>query len=76
MHATYRVTQGWSRARWAHPDRPDGMRYRSRFDDDQHWVALFDRASQALPFTASVPLLNVPNRMGPLLDRYDLALYE
>jgi len=76
VYTTYRVTQAWSRALWAHPDRPDGLRYRSRFDDDQHCVALFDRAAQALRFTVSAPLVNVPNRLGPLLDRYDLALYE
>ncbi|MBA3259062.1 MAG: RES family NAD+ phosphorylase [Gemmatimonadales bacterium] len=76
VHSTYRVTQAWSRALWAHTDQPDGLQYRSRFDDDQRCVALFDRASAALRFTASTPLTKVPGRLGPLLDRYDLGLYD
>ena len=76
VHATYRVTQAWSEALWSHPDQPDGIRYRSRFDDDQHCVALFDRAAGALRFTASAPLTLVPLRLGALLDRYGLALYD
>jgi hypothetical protein len=76
VHATYRVTQVWSHALWAHRDEPDGIRYRSRFDDDQHCVALFDRAASAVRFMASAPLSSVPLRLGALLDRYGLALYE
>lgn len=76
VHATYRVTQAWSHALWSHRDRPDGIRYRSRFDDDQHCVALFDRAAAAVRFTASAPLPDVPLRLGALLDRYGLALYD
>jgi hypothetical protein len=74
VHATYRVTQTWGQAFWAHPDQPDGIRYRSRFDDDQHCVALFDRAATALQLTPGVPLPSAPHRLGPLLDHYDLAL--
>ena len=76
VHATYRVTQAWSHALWAHPDQPDGIRYRSRFDDDQHCVALFDRAAAAMRFAASAPLSAVPLRLGAMLDRYGLALYD
>ena len=77
VHATYSgVTQAWSRALWAHPDQPDGIRYRSRFDDDQHCVALFDRAAAAVRFAASAPLSAVPLRLGTVLDRYGLALYD
>jgi RES domain len=76
LHATHRVTQAWSHSLWAHPHQPDGIRYRSRFDDDQHCVALFDRAAAALRFTASAPLPAVPLRLGALLDRYGLALYD
>ena len=76
VHATYRTTQAWSLALWGHPDQPDGIRYRSRFDDDQHCIALFNRAAAGLRFATSAPLLAVAHRLGPVLDRYDLALYD
>jgi hypothetical protein len=70
------VNKARSHALWTHPDQPDGIRYRSRFVDDQHCVALFDRAATALRFAASAPLSAVPLRLGAMLDRYGLALYE
>jgi hypothetical protein len=76
VHAPYHVTHEWSRALWSHPDQPDGIRYRSRFDDDQHCVALFDRAAGAVRFAASAALAVVPLRLGKMLDRYGLALYD
>ncbi len=71
-----RTTQAWSLALWGHSDQPDGIRYRSRFDDDQHCIALFNRAAAGLRFATSAPLLAVAHRLGPVLDRYDLALYD
>ena len=76
VHATYRVTHAWSHALWTHPDQPDGIRYRSRFDDDQQCIALFDRAAAAVRFAASTPLPSVPLRLGTVFDRYGLALYD
>lgn len=75
VHATYRVTQAWARAFWSHPDAADGMLYRSRFDDDCRCVALFDRASAALTIGPGRALTDLPHRLGPVLDRYQLGLY-
>lgn len=75
VHATYRVTRPWARAFWAHPDAPDGILYRSRFDNDCHCVALFDRAAAALSIAPGQALTDLPHRLGPVLDRYNLGLY-
>lgn len=39
----YREAQAWSRALRAHPDAPDGLRYRLKHDLSRVGVALFDR---------------------------------
>lgn len=75
VHTTYRVTQAWARAFWDHPDAPDGIRYRSRFDDDCHCVALFDRAKGALEIEPGPALPAVSARLGAILDRYHIGLY-
>jgi TIR domain len=38
----------WSWALWSHPQRPDGLIYRSRRDPSQLLVALYDRVAPAL----------------------------
>ena len=75
VHATYRVTRPWTRAFWAHPDTPDGILYRSRWDNDCRCVALFDRAASALSIGPGPALIDLPHRLGPVLDRYQLGLY-
>jgi RES domain len=39
----YQIPQAWSRAFYDHPDRVDGIYYRSRYDPSGLCVALFDR---------------------------------
>jgi hypothetical protein len=39
----YRLSQGWGRAIWAHPSRPDGILYLSRHDPSRRSLAIFDR---------------------------------
>ena len=39
----YEVSQNWSLALWKHPEKPDGILYRTRHDPDKKAVALFDR---------------------------------
>jgi hypothetical protein len=41
---TYDYPQALAKAIHDHPDHPDGIVYRSRFDDDAVAVVLFDRA--------------------------------
>ena len=62
----------------AHPDRPDGLLYLSRYDPDRHCVGIFDRVAGELeverlgPWGARshLPLL------AAILDAYDFALIE
>jgi hypothetical protein len=61
--ADYSCTQALAKAIYEHPERPHGMIYRSRFDDEALAVVLFDRASahvRLFPSTAAVALVDVP----------------
>ena len=72
----YRIAGQWGLALWQHPQRPDGLYWRSRFDDNRYCVALFDRARDALdpvvlgtwdsPAHASL--------LAAILDAYDFGL--
>jgi hypothetical protein len=44
----YDLPQEWSAALYAHPERPDGILYRSSHDDGQFCAALFEPAGNAL----------------------------
>jgi hypothetical protein len=41
--ADYKVTQRWAEALMQHPTKLDGIRYRSRLDNDQNCLAVFGR---------------------------------
>ena len=40
----YAIAQRWSLALWRHPDQPDGLLWRSRFDPSRTCVAIYQRA--------------------------------
>lgn len=61
---TYDVARAWSLAIWSHPSAPDGILYKSRHDDDELCLALFDRASNAIYHERSERVLS-----GVLLPR-------
>jgi hypothetical protein len=63
----YRVAQRWSLALHRHPDRPDGIMWRSRFDPSRTSFALYDRAR---PSIRTVPLgrLDDPGFASALAD--------
>ncbi len=44
----YATAQRWALAIWAHPERPDGLAWRSRFDPSRRCVAIYDRAADAV----------------------------
>lgn len=44
----YTVAQRWALALWRHPDRPDGLVYRSRLDPSRLGAAIYDRTADAL----------------------------
>lgn len=52
----YSVSRAWSAALYAHPEKPDGIRYRARHDDDGFAIALFDRAKKEVIEAAGAPL--------------------
>ncbi|WP_119461612.1 RES family NAD+ phosphorylase [Rhodospirillaceae bacterium SYSU D60014] len=73
--ADYRVSQIWSRALWAHPDQPDGILYRSRYDTSRRCIALFDRAQRhGLTFRAEGALRDHPDLIAAL-RRYEMGLH-
>jgi hypothetical protein len=43
---TYQVPQAWSRAIWEHPDKVDGIRFRSRRDNNKYCYAIFNRVKR------------------------------
>jgi hypothetical protein len=72
----YAGSQSWSRALWEHPDKPDGILYRSRHDDSALCVALYDRARDALRIVREYSLAEDPQQLTRLLRRYGLGLTD
>lgn len=75
-HGPHAVARRWARAFWAHPDRPDGIAYRCRHDDDALAVAVFDRAGDALAVRRTGAVREDRMWFGRTLDRYRLALED
>src|SRR6266851_979997 len=59
----YVGSQLWSRALWEHPDKPDGILYRSRHDDSAFCVAVYDRARNGLAIVRDDSLADDPQRL-------------
>ena len=72
----YPITWAWSAALHAHPDAPDGVRYRARHDDSGFSVALFVRGEGKVEHLDSVELLDpmITREVGEWLDRYGVGL--
>jgi hypothetical protein len=81
LGATAEVTHGpdyenarrWSSALWLHPMAPDGILYKSRHDDDELCLALFDRHDDALEVLRTERLTR-SSWLLPLMRRYRLGL--
>lgn len=71
----YAVSRAWSAALHGHPEKPDGIRYRARHDDDGFAIALFDRAEQDLIPFGGAPLDDPRCRrvLADFLDRYGIS---
>jgi hypothetical protein len=69
---SHRLGQQLSLAIHQHPDRPDGIWYRSRLNGDEN-IALYDRAIRKLSSGARRPLGSCPE-LAPILDRYRIAV--
>jgi RES domain len=70
----YALSQRWARAIHAHPDRPDGILYRSNYDNDQFAVVLFDRAAGRIDDGVSTPLLSDLTLLGRILNLYKASV--
>jgi hypothetical protein len=75
-HGPYRASRAWGRALFGHPVRLDGIQYRSRLDDGQLCLALFDRCAPHLRAGTSAPLLNDWSRFEQLVERYRRAIVD
>lgn len=80
LGATAAVTAGdidasrlWSQALYSHPDRPDGIMYRLRHDNNEFGIALFDRCHSDLFATASSGWAAALEKFG-LFDKYQVAI--
>lgn len=68
----YDVAGQWSLALWSHPSQPDGIAYKSRHDDDEICVAIFDRRPDPLRIQSTEGLYR--SRLLPaLLQRYRVS---
>jgi hypothetical protein len=72
----YAHSQAWSLALHDHPAAPDGIQYRSSYDDDLLCVALFgDRAAGAVDvMTIGEPLSGRTQLLGHAIKRYGIRL--
>lgn len=71
--AAYEASRQLARAAFHYARQIDGIRYRSRWDDDCYCLALFDRAADAV--TAEDPKrLGQDGAVLALLDRYDVGI--
>ena len=65
----YDVARIWSRAIHDHTAVPDGIAYRTKHEDDEICIALFDRALECVaavgnpqPMTVDIPKIGLPSR--------------
>jgi hypothetical protein len=70
----HRISQRWASALWAHPDRPDGLLYRTRNAPDRRAIALFDRAAGVLISDCQTNRLADAEILGRLLDHFGCVL--
>jgi len=72
----YRVAQLWALALWNHPDKPDGLYYRSRHDPERFCVALYDRVEPELRVENTESFLDesFKERLECIVDTYKYGL--
>jgi hypothetical protein len=72
------VAQKWALALFVHPDRPDGIYYRSRHDPDRFCAAVFDRVGRVLASTILGSFADPANErlLGEILDTYGIGLID
>ncbi len=73
INGDYALSRQWALALFEHPDAPDGLLYRSRWNNAQICIALFERSPGAFRFTATEPLLTDEERLAGVLQRYGVG---
>lgn len=73
-HGPHAIAQAWSAALRAHPDRPDGVIYRARHDDDERCLALFERRDSPFEVVSTAPLADDVNAIVALIDHYGIGV--
>jgi RES domain len=72
---SYVVARQWAQAIYDHPQNVDGIRYRSRHDDDRYCYGIFDRCAADLRETNLGNLLDEnPQLLAKILAQYDYGL--
>ncbi|MBI4493188.1 MAG: RES family NAD+ phosphorylase [Chloroflexi bacterium] len=74
----YAIAQRWSLAFWLHPERPDGLLWRSRFDPSRTCVGLYHRVESALAIASLGSLAHQRHAtlLRDLLDAYQFGWLE
>ena len=72
----YQVAQRWSLALHDHPDQPDGLMWRSRFDQGRTCYAMYDRARSGVQLMPLGPLDDpaFTPKLVAILDEYRIGL--
>jgi hypothetical protein len=74
VHGPHDICRSLAFELWKHPKQIDGIAYRSRFDNDEICIALFDRASDAVVIDSTERLVDDEARLGRILDKYGVGL--
>lgn len=71
----YTVARQWAQAIYDHPQLVDGIRYRSRHDDERYCYGIFDRCAKNIQEQNLGNLLTSnPRLLAEILDYYDYGL--
>ncbi|MGL5034124.1 MAG: RES family NAD+ phosphorylase [Microcystaceae cyanobacterium] len=71
----YEYCRTWGQAIWEHPQAVDGIRYRSRHDDNVYSIGLFDRVKSHLKEENLGNLFDEHSSLlGEILDHYGYSL--
>jgi hypothetical protein len=70
----YGLCQRWSRALYSQRQGPDGILYRSNYNNDELVSVLFDRARDAIDRGSSTPIMSDVRLLGRTLNRYRASI--
>lgn len=72
----YTIAQQWSLAFWQHPEKIDGIYYRSRHDPSRFCIGLYDRAQNNLEISLKKNFLDDKARLAEILELYQYGYIE